>query len=90
MAGIRAIHIGQSTDIRIGKNQGGYLVLGEAELRDHHWLAVGDNLALFDHTAAQYSDIGPPSLDRYITFEGRPFGDWKRDELRRGLRYGAG
>lgn len=86
MAGIRAIHLGQSTDTTIGRTRGGYLMPGEAELRDHHWLAVGDNLALFDPTAAQYSDLGPPSLARYVTFEGRPFEDWRRDELRRGLR----
>lgn len=85
MAGVRAIHLGQSTDLTIGKTQGGYLVPGEAELRDHHWLAVGEHLALFDPTAAQYSDLGPPSLDRYITFDGRRFEDWRRDQLGRGL-----
>lgn len=56
---------------------GGYLVPGEQEPRDHFWLVVGEELALFDPTYGQFRRYGPPSLANYITDDGVPFETWR-------------
>jgi hypothetical protein len=73
------------TVLRVGRTMGpndaelgGYLVSGETKPRDHHWLAVGPQLTLFDPTWSQFfREFGPPSLDRYIADDGRPFTEWR-------------
>jgi hypothetical protein len=60
---------------------GGYLVPGDTELRDHHWLAIGMELFLFDPTAAQFAASGALSLDHYIVSDGRTFEAWRRARL---------
>jgi hypothetical protein len=76
--------LGHTVDKYRGRDPGGYLVPGEVKPRDHHWLAVGPCLTLFDPTWGRYfRELGPPSLDRYITDDGRPFEEWRRDEARR-------
>ena len=68
---------------------GGYLVPGEAKPRDHHWLAVGSGLTLFDPTwGRHFREYGPPTTERYITDDGQPFEDWRRRELRSEHRRG--
>jgi hypothetical protein len=62
---------------------GGYQLRGEATPRDHQWLAVGTGLTLFDPTWGRFfRHFGPPSLDRYIADDGRPFAVWRRGENR--------
>jgi len=73
--------LGHTLDKYRGRDPGGYLVPGEDKPRDHHWLAVGPDLTLFDPTWGWvFRDFGPPSLDRYITDDGRPFEQWRRDQ----------
>ena len=45
---------------------GGYLVPGEAMPRDHRWLLVGEERAIFDPTWAQFAGLGPAHPARYL------------------------
>jgi hypothetical protein len=61
---------------------GGYRT-SNGEVVDHHFLAVGDNLTLFDPTAGSEHirhAAGMP-LDRYVVADGRPFPEWRRTQL---------
>jgi hypothetical protein len=76
--------LGHSVDKYRGRDLGGYLVPGEDRPRDHHWLAVGSRLSLFDPTWGEYyREFGAPSLDSYICDDGRTFPVWRQDEARR-------
>lgn len=51
-AAVRTEMLGRGIDNISWSEGGGYLVPGEAAPRDHHWLAVGPGLWIFDPTAA--------------------------------------
>ena len=73
--------LGHTLDRYRGRDPGGYLVPGEDKPRDHHWLAVGPRLSLFDPTWGRYfRQFGTPPLDRYVTDDGRPFEQWRADQ----------
>lgn len=79
MAGILVLLQGRTGDIAHGlPEQGGYLVACEAAPRDHHWLVVDDNLALFDPTARR-PEFGIPSLNRYWVTDTLPFECWRAE-----------
>ena len=82
-AGFHVEQLGRELDNRSWHEGGGYLVPGETKPRDHHWLAVGVKLSLFDPTATQFAAYGSPALDRYIVRDGRTFPEWRRDRLAR-------
>jgi len=74
--------LGHTVDKYRGRDPGGFLVPGEDKPRDHHWLAVGPLLTLFDPTWGRYyREFGTPPLDRYITDDGRPFEQWRADQV---------
>jgi len=88
---IEAYRLGRTLDRGRGQELGGFRVPGEANPRDHHWLAVGPHFTLFDPTWGQFfREFGPPSLDRYVTDDGRPFPMWRHDELQRHHSAGEG
>lgn len=61
---------------------GGYRI-PSGELVDHHFLAVGEALALFDPTA-RAEHIGHTAempLDRYVVASGAPFPAWRHRQL---------
>jgi hypothetical protein len=60
---------------------GGYLVPGGSEPADHHWLVVGPEMTLFDPTAGQYAEFGPPALERYVASDGLSFVESRRRRL---------
>jgi hypothetical protein len=82
-AEVQAVVLGRGLDNIAWTEGGGYLVPGEIALRDHHWLAVGSGLWLFDPTAAQFHDVAPPRLERYVVVDGRVFVAWRTAELAR-------
>ncbi len=61
---------------------GGYRI-PSGELVDHHFLAVGEGLALFDPTArAEHIGHTPEMpLDRYVVANGTPFPAWRHRQL---------
>lgn len=63
---------------------GGY-ELATGEVVDHHFLAVGAELALFDPTAgsAHIGHTADVSLNRYIVADGTPFPEWRGGLLER-------
>jgi len=80
---VRTEVLGRGIDNFSWTEGGGYLVPGEAAPRDHHWLAVGSGLWLFDPTAAQFQLLAPASLERYVVHDGRSFVDWRTAQLDR-------
>lgn len=84
-AGIHVDQLGRATDNRTWHTGGGYLRPGEAEPSDHHWLAVGDCLWLFDPAASNIESNCSPDVSRYIAFDGRPFPEWRIDRIRSSL-----
>jgi hypothetical protein len=80
-AAVRTEMLGRGIDNISWTEGGGYLVPGEAAPRDHHWLAVGPGLWLFDPTAAQFRLLAPASLERYVVHDGRSFVAWRSAEL---------
>ncbi len=61
---------------------GGYR-LSTGELVDHHFLALGEELALFDPTAGaeHIGHTGETPLDAYVVADGTPFPEWRRRRL---------
>ena len=67
----------------LGQPEAGGYQLPSREVVDHHFLAVGDELALFDPTAGS-THIGHSAerqLDCYLTADGTPFTAWRRVRL---------
>lgn len=78
-AGIPVLERGRRGDVAHGRREeGGYLVVGEEAPRDHHWLVVDENLALFDPTARR-PEFGIPSLGRYWVTDTLPFERWRAE-----------
>ena len=69
--------------IGLGRKEGGYR-LADGSFSEHFWLAVDQNLALFDPTWAQFADEGAPSLDRYMVMTNQSFVEWREAELAAG------
>jgi hypothetical protein len=61
---------------------GGYQLSDAPAPEDHHWLVVGPAMTLFDPTAGQYAEFGPPAMERYIASDGLPFVESRRRRLR--------
>lgn len=61
---------------------GGYRLTG-GQVVDHHFIAVGAELALFDPTAGSrhIGHSADMSLDRYVVADGTPFPEWRRRRL---------
>jgi hypothetical protein len=76
-AGIAVIQQGRGLDNRSWTEAGGYLVQGEEQARDHHWLAIGDGLWLFDPTAGQFADATDRGLEPYLAADGQAFLSWR-------------
>lgn len=67
----------------LGQPEAGGYQLASGEVVDHHFLAVGDELTLFDPTAGS-THIGHSAerqLDCYLTADGTPFTAWRRARL---------
>lgn len=66
---------------KYGRKTGGYRLANQDLSNDHFWLAVGDNLALFDPTWRQFEGEGDPALNRYWLTDDVPFAKWRDEEL---------
>ena len=66
---------------KYGCKTGGYRLANGDLSSDHFWLAVGDNLALFDPTWRQFEGEGEPALDRYWLRDDVSFAKWREGEL---------
>jgi len=60
-------------------DRGGYLEPGSDKTTDHHYLAIGHGLYLFDPTAGQFEQ--PVTLERYVVADGTPFVKWRIQQL---------
>lgn len=80
-AGIPHEHLGRQ--LILGKPEIGGYQLPTGEVVDHHFLAVGDELALFDPTAGSdhIRHRADMPLDRYLVADGTPFPEWRRLQL---------
>jgi hypothetical protein len=73
-------------NIQLGRqglgDQGGYLEPDATGTSDHHWLAVGQGLHLFDPTAGQFT--APVEVGRYFVADGTGFLRWRAQQLGQG------
>lgn len=76
--GVRCEQLGRQLTIGIAE-EGGYR-LPTGKVVDHHFLAVGEELALFDPTAGSthIGHLTDMPLDRYLVADGTPFPEWRR------------
>lgn len=82
--GVRCEQLGRQ--LILGMAEAGGYRQTTGEVVDHHFLAVGDELALFDPTAGS-AHIGHTTdmpLDRYLVADGTSFPEWRR------LQFGGG
>jgi hypothetical protein len=68
---------------KYGEKTGGYRLANGELSGAHFWLALDDNLALFDPTWRQFEAEGQPSLDRYWLMDELSFATWREQELTR-------
>jgi hypothetical protein len=71
----------------LGQAEAGGYQLPSGEVVDHHFLAVGDELALFDPTPGS-THIGHTAgvpIDCYLAADGTPFTAWRRARLEKVL-----
>jgi hypothetical protein len=83
LQGARIPHEHLGRQLTLGKPEAGGYQLPTGEVVDHHFLAVGDELALFDPTAGS-EHIGHRadlSLDRYLVADGTTFPEWRRSRF---------
>ena len=67
-----------------GRKEGGYRLADGTFSNEHFWLAVDENLALFDPTGAQFAEEGAPELDRYWVMNEQSFVAWREAQLAAG------
>jgi hypothetical protein len=85
LQGARIPHEHLGRQLTLGKPEAGGYQLPSGEIMDRHFLAVGDELALFDPTArsAHIDHRADTPLDRYRVADGSPFPEWQADRLDR-------
>ena len=66
-AGVACEPHGRGADITVGCEGGGYREDGA--MRDHHFLVVGRERALFDPTAGQFGEPGSARLEDYFVLD---------------------
>jgi hypothetical protein len=83
LRGVGIPHIQLGRHLMLGQAETGGYQLPSGELVDHHFLAVGEERALFDPTAGSdhinHSTDMP--LDRYLVADDIPFPEWRRHKL---------
>jgi hypothetical protein len=80
-AKVRVEHCTGGGSPKYGAKTGGYR-LADGQLSSVHlWLAVGDELALFDPTWLQFEAEGEPALERYWLEDEFSFSMWREQQL---------
>ena len=82
-AKVRVEHCAGGGSPKHGAKTGGYRLADRQLSTVHFWLAVGDELALFDPTWLQFEAEGEPGLDRYWLTDELSFAMWREHELTR-------
>ena len=80
-AKVRVEHCAGGGSPKHGAKTGGYRLADGQLSTVHFWLAVGDELALFDPTWRQFEADGEPALERYWLTDEQSFSIWREQEL---------